>query len=360
MAASAAGAAAAAAAAAAGKAADAASTPPARLPTPSRSNRLVRVAARRPPAGGFFLALRRIAPRVSRARASRSPRPGRRRRCRRSRRRRPRPAPRGQLGAVVLLAQVGGDDVAQAVVAAGARISRRGVVGQVAEPPADARLQRRRVARLREQRAVVVALEQQRVAALQVRQQVRRDRADVGQHAQVRARRRCSAAAAAPRVVRHGEGLQLQVADRDRPRRRARSAAGRRQRRARRCARQVPRLIHSGTPWRRASVERAADVVAVLVGDEHRVEVVAAQPGARQPRRRARAARSRSRSARGVVARRCAASTSVALPLLPLPRLQKRIARRACAAYFRSSSSSVDDALAGLARSRARPGRSAP
>ena len=57
----------------------------------------------------------------------------------------------------------------QAVVHAGAEhLGRRSSLLEMAVAPADARLQRRRIARRREHRAVVVAFEQQRVAAAQV------------------------------------------------------------------------------------------------------------------------------------------------------------------------------------------------
>ena len=133
-------------------------------------------------------------------------------------------------------------------------------------------------------------------------------------------------------IVRHREGLQLAGRRSRSPRRRGRSAAVAGQRRARRSARQVPRLIHSGRPWRRGERQRAADVVAVLVGHEDGVEVGQRQAGARQPAASSRSEKPQSTSTRRRRACRCGASTTVALPPLPLPRLQKRITRRrACA-----------------------------
>ena len=135
----------------------------------------------------------------------------------------------GQRRAVVLLAQVGRDHVAQPGVMARARMLRRAVVGQVAVRAADARLERRRVARLREQRAVVVALQHQRIAALQLGQQVRRcsspRRSARPGAAGRRCRCSCSGSSASCGTV---NGCSSQVADDDRPRRRGRSAAGRR------------------------------------------------------------------------------------------------------------------------------------
>jgi hypothetical protein len=150
---------------------------------------------------------------------------------------------------------------------------RRGVVAQVAVAPADACTQRVRVARCRQQREVVVAFEQQRMAACSCA-----SRWAVLEPASVSTPRPPRAVAEARlqrllRVVRHRVGRDLQVAEVDR------LAVAREAQQAVRQLRLADRAPGAAAhPQRNAMAagecDRAADMVAVLVGHEQRVDVV--------------------------------------------------------------------------------------
>ena len=186
-------------------------------------------------------------------------------------------------GAVVLLAQVGRDDVAQPGVMALREDARRAVVGQVAVRPADARLQRGRVARLRKHRAVVVALQHQRIAALQAgpaggpcsspRRSARRGAAAR------RVQLSCSGSSASCGTV-NGCSCRSPTtmaspsrAKRSRPSGSAGSPS----------ARQVPRLVHSGRRWRRDSVSAQPTWSPCSWVTKRASRSAIAQPGAGEP-----------------------------------------------------------------------------
>ena len=191
---------------------------------------------------------------------------------------------------------------------------------------ADARLQRRPdSASAASIASIVVALEHERVAAARCRSSM----CSVIEPRSVRTPRRrvavaARAAAAAPRrraatVNGRSSRSPTAIVSPSRTKRRPLGAAAA-------LADRAPGA--AAHPHRQAVAlgerDRTADVVAVLVGDEDRVEIVGREPGARQPASRARAARSRQSTSRRVVVMPLVASTTVALPLLPLPRLQKR------------------------------------
>jgi hypothetical protein len=140
---------------------------------------------------------------------------------------------------------VGGDEPAEAGADAALEQLDGEGVAEVTVAAADAGLQRRRIARRGEHRLVVIALEDQRGAAGDALEHVLGDRAEVGQDAEA------ALAVAAAQLERFGgvvgdrERVQLEVADRDRSPSRAK------QRRAGSAlspiARQVPRLIQTGS-----------------------------------------------------------------------------------------------------------------
>ena len=88
----------------------------------------------------------------------------------------------------------------------------------------------------------------------------------------------------------------------------------------------MPRLIQQRQAVAARERDRAADVVAVLVGDEDRVEVARREPGAREAPVELAQREAAVDQDPASWSRAAAASTTVALPLLPLPRLQKRTA----------------------------------
>src|SRR5438067_912766 len=111
-------------------------------------------------------------------------------------------------------------------------------------------------------------------------------------------------------------------------------------------ARQVPRLIHTGTPCRRARL-----MAQPIWSPCSCVMNTASSSSGAKPARASRAVSSRSAKPQSTSTRvevmPLRASTSSALPLLPLPRLQKRITARQVS--FEVVDQEADDALAGLA-----------
>ncbi len=148
--------------------------------------------------------------------------------------------------------------------------------------------------------------------------------AQVGEHAEVARAVGAAQLQRLARIVRHGEGLDAEVADLDVACRRAPSCSRPSKIVRRRWPSQVPSLIHTGIRVAARQRTRAADVVAVLVGDEDGVDVAgrearrrpAAHRGGLQPKPQSISSRE--------VRPPLVASTSVALPVLPLPRLRKR------------------------------------
>ena len=167
---------------------------------------------------------------------------------------------------------MGGYDVAQAAVPAGIEQGSRLAVGQVAADAADAALQPRRVRACSEQAGVMVALEQQRVAALQRLRHRSGRLAQIGQDADAVAAVAAGQLQWLGGVVRYREGLQRQRADDDGLAIARDPARGR-----------VRKLGGGLGPGARTGPDRdavatlqgqhAADMVAVLMGHEQRVEV---------------------------------------------------------------------------------------
>ncbi|MDR8822679.1 hypothetical protein FEQ05_06424 [Burkholderia pseudomultivorans] len=157
----------------------------------------------------------------------------------------------------------------------------RRVVAQVTVAAADTRLQRLRVAAPGEHRGIVVRFEHQRIAAAQHGRDVRRGHPDVGQHAEAAATVHKDELKRLPRVVRDRIGHHGQIADCGRlvaPQHveidigvvradRARSAPAHVERQ--RCA----------TRER----QRTADVVAVFMRDQDRIEIADAEIQAAEP-----------------------------------------------------------------------------
>src|SRR5712691_10207064 len=89
----------------------------------------------------------------------------------------------------------------------------RGLIVQVPEAAGDARLQRRRIRAARQQSEIVIALEHQRVAAGQVRLDMRRRAAGVGEHAEPARAVGKHVLDRLARIVRHRERVYQQIAD---------------------------------------------------------------------------------------------------------------------------------------------------
>ena len=212
---------------------------------------------------------------------------------------------------------------------------RGGVVGEMPVAPGDARLQRRRIARRPASARIVVALEQQRRAAAQLLEQVGGDGAGIGQHAEAGGAVAAAQLQRFGRIVRHGVGQQAQRADGDRlaVAREVRFDAAS----SPPIARQVPRLVHSGgRPWRAPGPSAQPTWSPCSWVTNTASSAGRLQSGARQPRLEL-AQRETAVDHDRWTCRPSRASTTVALPPLPLPRLQKRIG--AGRPYFSSSSS---------------------
>lgn len=174
---------------------------------------------------------------------------------------------------------------------------RRGGIFKMAETSRDALLERIGIVAARQHRGIVIAFQHQRIADGESFDDMRRRNADIGEHAEAHAAIAQGELRGFARIVRHRKRLDLEVADRERlmavddAHIQAFFAA-------QACHRGAVRHEERNAETPRTR-RRAADVVAVLVRDEDRIEAVDAR--ARQAARqlaRAEAAIDQYRGAR--------------------------------------------------------------
>ncbi|KAH0444050.1 hypothetical protein KCU90_g1122, partial [Aureobasidium melanogenum] len=186
-----------------------------------------------------------------------------------------------QFRRIVLLAQMRGHQIAQArAVERGQDFSRRLIV-QMPMIATNTRLQRLWIPAARQHPHIVIALEDQRVATAQHRADVRRGGADVGQHAKPARAIGEHVLQRLAGVVRNGIGENAEVADRHRfvaPQHLqidigfvgTHRAGG------------APAHVQRDRPLARQR-QRAANVVAMFMGNQNGVETLDARAEPRQP-----------------------------------------------------------------------------
>ena len=155
-------------------------------------------------------------------------------------------------------------------------------IGQVPVVAAHAALQEQRVTRGCQQLRVVVCFQQQRMAAGQVLQHMRTGVPQVGQQGQVRRAVAAAQLQGFAGVVRHREGQGFKSAQVDR------LAVVRQPQQAVEIGGAEGAVGAMAHPHRKALAQRqaahAADVVGMLVRDEHGIDLLQRQPGLAQPR----------------------------------------------------------------------------
>ncbi len=124
--------------------------------------------------------------------------------------------PGGELRPVVLLAQVRRHQMLQASRIDLPQQGRRLLVLEMTEAPTDPLLEARRIPRRRQQRLIVVAFEYQAIAGSENLDDVWRDRTAVGEHAKAMRAIAKGVLDGFARIVRHGEGLDFEAANRKR------------------------------------------------------------------------------------------------------------------------------------------------
>lgn len=191
----------------------------------------------------------------------------------------------GQRRGVVVLAEVGGDEVLQLAGVEGREQGGGSGVFEMAEASGDAALEVRRIVALTQHGLVIIAFEHQRVAAGQHPFDMGRCAAKIGRHAEAAPAIGKNELDGFGRVVGNGKGMDFEIADGERlvavDEFELRQFAAPGQCRGERAVRDPDGKLVAG-----GETDDAADVVAVLVGDDDagegfRLAAEAGQPEAR-------------------------------------------------------------------------------